>query len=65
VIKYRRLAGHAESMGTAEVCIEFWWRNQSESQLDDIGIERKILKCILKKPAGLIWLGIRTNGGVS
>ena len=56
--------------GRVEVYTGFWWRNLRErDHLEDPGLdERIIIKYIFKKwdgaRTGLIWLRIRTGGGL-
>jgi hypothetical protein len=73
VIKSRRLrwAGHVVRMGRGEVHTGFWWGNLGEGdKLETPGVDgRIILKCVLQKQkkrawTGLIWLRIRTGGGL-
>jgi hypothetical protein len=38
---------------------------EGKSHLDDIGVDWIMLKWILEKPSGLMWVRIKTNGGLS
>ena len=64
-----RWAKHVTRRGSGEVHKGFWWGTpRVKSQLEDLGVEgRIILKCILKKWdgawTGLMWLRIGAGGG--
>jgi hypothetical protein len=62
----RRSAGHVESVGDKRGPYRVLvGKPEGKSHLHDIGVDWKILKWNLQKPTGLIWLRIRTNGGLS
>ena len=57
-------------MGRGEAHTGFWWGNQRERDLEDLGVDvRIIIKWIFKKWdaetwTGVIWLRIGTGGGL-
>jgi hypothetical protein len=68
--KKNRLAGHVAHRGRGEAYKEFWWGNPRErDHLENPGLNKRIiLKWIFSTWdgawTGLIWLRIRTDGGL-